>query len=110
LRQLFLSPSLQQQETYRFSWRFDLLINLQWKIRALGFKNYQVASAANVSESKFSRALSGRSELSLSEQSRIATALGVSDHAWLFKKFAVIPRSYNCAEPSAPITVESVAQ
>jgi hypothetical protein len=87
-----------------------LLVNLQWKIKILGLKNYQVASTANLSESKFSRALSGRSELSHAEQTRIAAALGVADHAWLFKSFAVVPRSYNCTEPAAPVALESVAQ
>ena len=32
-----------------------MLINLRWKIQILGMKNYEVAAAAALSESKFSR-------------------------------------------------------
>ena len=85
-----------------------MLINLRWKIQMLGCKNYQVAAAANLSESKFSRALSGRADLTAGEQERIATTLGVEDRAWLFKNFAVVPRSYNCDEPVAAL--DSVAR
>jgi len=78
-----------------------MLVNLSWKIRALGMKNYEVANRASMSESKFSRALSGRTYLSPVEQARIAAALGVEDSTWLFKQFASVPRSYTCDEPVA---------
>jgi hypothetical protein len=85
-----------------------MLVNLSWKIRTLGRKNYEIAAAANLSESKFSRALAGRAELSGTEQERIAAALGVEDRIWLFKKFSTVPRSYTCDEPVAAL--ESVAR
>jgi hypothetical protein len=86
-----------------------MLVNLRWKIQTSGQKNYQVAAAAHLSESKFSRALAGRSELTAGEQERIATALGVADQAWLFKKFSTVPRSYRCDEPVSQ-QLESVAR
>jgi plasmid maintenance system antidote protein VapI len=73
-----------------------MLINLSWKIRTLGRKNYEVANAAGLSESKFSRVLAGRADLTAGEQDRIAKALGVEDRIWLFKQFNIVPRSYNC--------------
>jgi hypothetical protein len=78
-----------------------MLVNLRWKIQTSGRKNYEIAAAAAISESKFSRALAGRADLSGSEQERIAAALGVADRAWLFKKFSTVPRSYTCDEPVA---------
>jgi hypothetical protein len=77
-----------------------MLINLRWKIQTTGRKNYEVA-AASLSESKFSRALAGRADLTGSEQERIAAALGVEDRTWLFKKFSTVPRSYTCDEPAS---------
>ncbi len=85
-----------------------MLVNLRWKIQISGRKNYEVAAAANLSESKFSRALAGRADLSGSEQERIAAALGVADRTWLFKQFSTVPRSYVCDEPVA--AMESVAR
>jgi transcriptional regulator with XRE-family HTH domain len=86
-----------------------MLVNLRWKIQTAGRKNYEVANAAGLSESRFSRVLAGRAELTGSEQERIAAALGVEDRTWLFKKFAVVPRSYTvCDEPVAAL--ESVAR
>jgi hypothetical protein len=85
-----------------------MLVNLSWKIRTLGRKNYEIAAAANLSESKFSRVLAGRADLTVGEQDRIAKALGVEDRTWLFKKFSTVPRSYNCDEPASQL--ESVAR
>lgn len=85
-----------------------MLVNLRWKIQTLGMKNYEVATAAQLSESKFSRALSGRTDLTAGEQDRIAATLGVADRAWLFKKFNVVPRS--CAVCDEPAALESVAR
>jgi hypothetical protein len=70
------------------------LANLRWKIETLGLHNYEVASAAKVSESKFSRVLAGRSTLSESERARIAETLGCLDHTWLFREFTFVPRAY----------------
>jgi hypothetical protein len=86
-----------------------MLVNLSWKIRTLGRRNYEVAAAASLSESKFSRALAGRADLTAGEQERIATALGVEDRTWLFKQFSTVPRSYVCAEPVSQ-RLESVAR
>ena len=86
-----------------------MLINLRWKIQTQGRKNYEVANAAGLSESRFSRVLAGRAELTGSEQERIATALGVKDHTWLFKRFITVPRSYVCDEPVSQ-QLESVAR
>jgi transcriptional regulator with XRE-family HTH domain len=85
-----------------------MLINLRWKVQTTGRKNYEVARAAGLSESRFSRALAGRADLTAGEQDRIAKALGVEDRTWLFKKFSTVPRSYNCDEPVA--AMESVAR
>jgi hypothetical protein len=85
-----------------------MLANLRWKIETLGLRNYEVAAQARLSESKFSRALAGRADLSLGEQERIAAALGVNDHAWLFRKFNTVPRSYICDEPI--VALEGVAR
>ena len=85
-----------------------MLVNLSWKIRTLGRRNYEVAAAVHVSESKLSRVLAGRAELTAGEQDRIAKALGVEDRVWLFKKFNTVPRSYRCDEPVA--AMESVAR
>jgi plasmid maintenance system antidote protein VapI len=86
-----------------------MLVNLRWKIQIAGRKNYEVAAAAALSESKFSRALAGRADLTAGERARIAKTLGVEDHEWLFKKFDIVPRSYAvCDEPVAAL--ESVAR
>jgi hypothetical protein len=86
-----------------------MLVNLSWKIRTLGRKNYEIAAAVNISESKFSRVLAGRADLTAGEQDRIAKALGVDDHIWLFKRFSTVPRSYVCDEPVSQ-QLESVAR
>jgi hypothetical protein len=86
-----------------------MLVNLSWKIRTLGRRNYEVAAAASLSESKFSRALAGRADLTATEQERIAAALSVEDRAWLFTKFNTVPRSYVCDEPVSQ-QLESVAR
>lgn len=84
-----------------------MLINLRWKIQTAGRKNYEIA-AASVSESKFSRALAGRTDLTTGEQERVAAALGVEDRTWLFKQFSTVPRTYICDEPVA--AMESMAR
>lgn len=68
-----------------------MLVNLSWKIRALGRRNYEIAAAASLSESKFSRALAGRADFTAGEQERIAAALSLEDRALLFKKFTPSP-------------------
>lgn len=85
-----------------------MLINLRWKIQTAGRKNYEVA-AASLSESKLSRVLAGRAELTAGERDRIAKALGVEDRDWLFQKFNTVPRSYRCDEP-IDVATESVAR
>ena len=83
------------------------LANLRWKIETLGLRNYEVAGAVKLSESKFSRALAGRSALSDSERSRIAETLGCLDHTWLFREFTFVPRAYVVHDEPVPLT-ESV--
>jgi transcriptional regulator with XRE-family HTH domain len=87
-----------------------MLVNLSWKIRTLGRKNYQIAAAVDMSESKFSRVLAGRADLTAGEQDRIAAALGVADRDWLFKRFNVVPRSYAVCDEPVSQQLESVAR
>jgi hypothetical protein len=85
--------------------------NLRWKIETLGLRNYQVADAARLSESKFSRALAGRAQLTPTEKLRIAEALGCAHEMdWLFREFAVVPRSYVIRDEPAPAMACSTAE
>lgn len=76
-----------------------MLANLRWKIETQGLKHYDVAKAAGISESKLSRALSGRATLGPIEKERIAAAVSCDDQNWLFRDFGVLPRSYRPEQP-----------
>lgn len=65
--------------------------NLAWAISNKRLPNYQVASLARLSESSFSRALSGRRDFSPEERERIATVLNFPAE-WLFQE-PVPPRT-----------------
>jgi hypothetical protein len=69
--------------------------NLVWASSHDRLANYQVAAAAKMSESRFSRCLSGRAEFSEKERIRLANCLGYPE-AWLFQQVeppARVPRS-----------------
>lgn len=70
------------------------LANLRWKMETLGYKHWQVAQAAGVSESKLSRALSGRATLGGAQKKRISEFLRCDDLPWLFREFHSVPASY----------------
>lgn len=57
--------------------------NLVWAMSHRRLPNYRVATLAEISESSFSRALSGRREFSPEERERIAKILSFPA-AWLF--------------------------
>jgi hypothetical protein len=59
--------------------------NLSWAIAECRLAHYQAATAVHMSESKFSRCLSGRACFSAQEQEKLATALGYPV-TWLFQK------------------------
>jgi hypothetical protein len=57
--------------------------NLAWAIRQDGLANYHVAAAIELSETKFSRCLTGRSEFSPEDREKLAAFLRYPS-AWLF--------------------------
>ena len=58
--------------------------NLLWAIRENRLAQFELAARVGVSESKMSRAINGRLDLSADERHRIADALGYPV-AWLFR-------------------------
>jgi hypothetical protein len=58
--------------------------NLLWAASHDRLANYQVAAAAEMSESQFSRCLNGRSEFSREEKIKLANYFGYPE-AWLFQ-------------------------
>ena len=69
--------------------------NLVWASSHDRLANYQVAAAAGMSDSRFSRCLSGRSEFSREERIKLAKCLGYPE-VWLFQPVqppARLPRS-----------------
>ncbi len=71
--------------------------NLAWAMSNRRLPNYRVAALADLSESSFSRALSGRREFTPAERERIAAILGFPS-AWLFAK-ARPPRAVASPDP-----------
>ena len=59
--------------------------NLGWAIGQRRLAHYEVAAHGEMSESRFSRCLSGRMCFSLQEQQKLASSLGYPV-AWLFQK------------------------
>jgi hypothetical protein len=59
--------------------------NLGWAIGQRRLAHYEVAVRVDMSESRFSRCLSGRTCFSVQEQQKLASALGYPV-AWLFQK------------------------
>jgi helix-turn-helix protein len=59
--------------------------NLSWATHQGGLTHYRVAARVGMSESKFSRCLTGRSEFSQEERSRLAAVLQYPQ-AWLFQE------------------------
>lgn len=59
--------------------------NLIWAAGQRRLPHYEVAAAADMSESRFSRCLTGRAEFSTEEQRRLAIFLDYPIH-WLFEK------------------------
>jgi hypothetical protein len=59
--------------------------NLAWAIREDGLHNYHVAAAVDLSESKFSRCLTGRAEFSSEDKEKLSTFLR-HPSAWLFQE------------------------
>jgi transcriptional regulator with XRE-family HTH domain len=58
--------------------------NLIWAIRQERMAQFDLAAKAGLFESRLSRAINGRVELSTTERERIANILGYSV-AWLFR-------------------------
>lgn len=59
--------------------------NLIWAASHRGMKHYKLASAAGMSEARFSRGLHGRVRFAPREQTRIAEVLRF-DEVWLFQE------------------------
>ena len=59
--------------------------HLVWAIAQRRQRNYELASAIGVSESKFSRAMRGLLDFSPEQRQRIATILDLPEN-WLFQK------------------------
>jgi hypothetical protein len=62
--------------------------NLVWAIRNHRMAHYQAAAKADMSESRFSRCLSGRAEFSSEERRKIGNCLGYPE-TWLFKEVSL---------------------
>lgn len=58
--------------------------NLMWAIRDLRMAQFELAGKVGISESRLSRAMTGRIVLSADEQTRIGDVLGYSAK-WLFR-------------------------
>jgi hypothetical protein len=65
--------------------------SLIWSIGQHRLAHYQVATSADMSESRFSRCLSGRAAFSAEERARIAALLGYPEQ-WLFAEITPPPR------------------
>lgn len=59
--------------------------NLSWAGSQSRLANYQVAAIASMSESRFSRCLTGRTEFSSDERERLARYFGYPEE-WLFQQ------------------------
>jgi hypothetical protein len=66
--------------------------NLVWAIAHRGFRRFQVSSQLKISESRFSRALNGRSEFRGAERAGIARLLNYPEQ-WLFEETRPPPSS-----------------
>lgn len=64
--------------------------NLAWAIAERHLAHYQVAASAAMSESRFSRCLSGRIEFTPEERLAVANTLGYPSN-WLFRE--IVPPS-----------------
>jgi hypothetical protein len=58
--------------------------NLAWACSQVRLANYEVAAQAEMSESRFSRCLTGRFEFSEEEKNKLAKCLGYPA-SWLFQ-------------------------
>jgi transcriptional regulator with XRE-family HTH domain len=58
--------------------------NLLWALREKKIAQYELAARIGISESKLSRAINGRVQLSADERRRIGDAVGYSP-SWLFR-------------------------
>jgi hypothetical protein len=81
-----------------------MLFNLMTAIRVRRFRSYEVARACRISESRFSRALHGRSELRAEERQAVAALLGFPE-CWLFVHEAPVPLA-----PSQPEEIERASR
>jgi len=59
--------------------------NLIWAASRRGLTQYQLAASANMSESRFSRCLSGRAEFTSGERQGLASRLSYPED-WLFQE------------------------
>ena len=80
--------------------------NLDWPASHRGMTHFKPATAAGVSESRFSRGLHGRVEFAPHERRRIAEILG-SDEEWFFRE-PIPPRKSARVRPD--ISVEAFAR
>lgn len=65
--------------------------NLWWAIAERGLAHYQVAAEVGMSETRFSRCLSGRADFSQEERVSLATYLGY-ETGWLFQEVIRAPK------------------
>jgi hypothetical protein len=59
--------------------------NIAYAADIRGLAQYKLASSADMSESRLSRCMNGRSEFSSGERERIAASLNF-DESWLFER------------------------
>jgi hypothetical protein len=83
--------------------------NLSWAIARQHRAHYRAALEAGMSESRFSRCLSGRSQFAPEERRKLATCLGYAE-TWLFQEVVPPARVNWPAESSGthPDLTESV--
>jgi hypothetical protein len=76
--------------------------NLVWAMREKGLPNYRVAQGVGMTETAFSKALTGRSAFSPDQRYAIARLLGFSA-VWLFAE-VVPPRRRRTSANCEPLT------
>ena len=77
--------------------------NLSWAIARQHRAHYRAAIEAGISESRFSRCLSGRSQFSQEERLKLASCLGYAE-LWLFQEVSP-PACARRSEENAGITL-----
>jgi transcriptional regulator with XRE-family HTH domain len=80
--------------------------NLLWAMAARRVRHFEVADAAAMSESQFSRAVNGRTDFSPNERTRIAKFLGYPER-WLFEDIRP-PRRKEAPHAARPKTAQAV--